>query len=66
MNKEDKKANKIANTLERKRKKREKNRRKKEERKLNLINCPFDVEMNGLYGTCTCGGDNRQSCLGDT
>jgi hypothetical protein len=27
--------------------------------------CPFDVDMNGLYGTCTCGGINYESCCGD-
>lgn len=27
--------------------------------------CPFDVDMNGLYGTCHCNGENYNSCLGD-
>ena len=27
--------------------------------------CPFDVEMNDKYGTCTCGGANYNDCLGD-
>ena len=29
------------------------------------MDCPFDVEMNDLYGTCTCGGKNYNDCLGD-
>ena len=27
--------------------------------------CPFDVDMNGLHGTCTCGGTRREECAGD-
>lgn len=29
------------------------------------MDCPFDVEMNSSYGTCHCGGENYNSCLGD-
>ena len=29
------------------------------------MDCPFDVDMNGAYGTCHCGGENYSSCLGD-
>lgn len=27
--------------------------------------CPFDVEMNNMYGTCHCNGENYTDCLGD-
>lgn len=29
------------------------------------MDCPYDVDMNGSYGTCNCGGVNYNSCLGD-
>lgn len=29
------------------------------------MDCPYDVDMNGSYGTCNCGGANYDSCLGD-
>lgn len=29
------------------------------------LDCPFDVDMNGMYGTCHCGGVNYNDCLGD-
>lgn len=29
------------------------------------LDCPFDVDMNGLYGTCTCNHENYRDCLGD-
>jgi len=29
------------------------------------LDCPFDVDMNGMYGTCTCNHENYNSCLGD-
>lgn len=27
--------------------------------------CPLDVEMNNMHGTCHCGGENYNDCLGD-
>ena len=27
--------------------------------------CPFDVEMSNMYGTCNCGGRNYNDCAGD-
>ena len=24
------------------------------------MDCPYDVDMNGQYGTCTCGGENYE------
>lgn len=27
--------------------------------------CPYDVDMNGMYGTCNCGGEKYNDCLGD-
>lgn len=27
--------------------------------------CPYDVDINGMYGTCHCGGVNYSECLGD-
>lgn len=29
------------------------------------MDCPFDVDINGKYGTCHCGGENYNDCLGD-
>lgn len=29
------------------------------------LDCPFDVDMNGMYGTCNCNHENYNSCLGD-
>ena len=29
------------------------------------LDCPFDVDMNGTYGTCTCGHENYDDCLAD-
>ena len=29
------------------------------------MDCPYDVDMNGSYGTCHCGGRNYNDCLGD-
>lgn len=29
------------------------------------LDCPYDVDMNGMYGTCTCNHVNYSSCLGD-
>lgn len=62
MNKEAKAIQKNENTQIRKQKKKEINYRKKSEREADLLNCPFDVDMNGLYGTCTCGGTDREKC----
>jgi len=27
--------------------------------------CPYAVDMYGVYGSCTCGGVNWDSCAGD-
>jgi ribosome modulation factor len=27
--------------------------------------CPYDVEINGRYGTCHCGGVNISECAAD-
>ncbi len=29
------------------------------------LDCPFDVDMNGTYGTCTCDHENYNSCAMD-
>lgn len=29
------------------------------------LDCPFDVEIYGTHGTCTCGHENFNGCLGD-
>jgi hypothetical protein len=29
------------------------------------LDCPYDVDMNGIYGSCNCEGRNYESCLGD-
>ena len=65
MTKEDKAKQKIENTQLRKQKKKEINERRKQRAQDSLLDCPFDVDMNGLYGTCDCGGVNRESCAGD-
>lgn len=62
MNKLEKTKRKLEKTQIRKQKKKKINDNRKQER---LRNCPFDVDMNGLYGTCNCGGENRESCAGD-
>ena len=33
--------------------------------KIKELDCPFDVEINGTYGTCTCDHSNYNDCLGD-
>ncbi len=65
MKKEDKAKLKIENSIKRKLKKKAINEKKKQAYRDSLIDCPFDVEMNGIYGSCNCGGYNRQSCIGD-
>lgn len=38
------------------------------ERKKNFgtgMDCPFDVDMNQIFGSCHCGGENYSQCLGD-
>lgn len=51
--------------------KRRLNNRRRRERALENkrtrigMDCPFHVEMNNAYGTCDCGGQNYESCLGD-
>lgn len=62
MNKIEKAKRKAENTQIRKQKKKEINKKKKQKYQDNLKDCPFDVDMNGLYGTCTCGGVNREKC----
>lgn len=62
MTKEEKKQFKIQRKQNRIIKRKELNKIKKE---IKYLDCPFDVEMNNLYGTCTCGGYNRDSCMGD-
>jgi hypothetical protein len=66
MTKEEKHRKRIENSIERRKKKKEINARKKQQAEDDLINCPFDVDMNNLYGTCTCGGVNRESCAMST
>lgn len=29
------------------------------------MDCPYDVDIYGRYGTCNCGGKNYNDCLGD-
>jgi len=29
------------------------------------LDCPFDVDMNGTYGTCTCNHVNYNTCCAD-
>ena len=29
------------------------------------LDCPYDVDINGLYGTCDCGGAKYDDCIGD-
>lgn len=29
------------------------------------MDCPYDVDIYGNYGTCNCGGKNYNNCLGD-
>lgn len=43
---------------------RNKNRWQKNGKSTNK-DCPFDVEMNNMYGTCNCNGANYNDCLGD-
>jgi len=65
MDKKEKAKKKAENTQIRKQKKKAINAKRKQDYQDSLIDCPFDVEMNGLHGTCTCGGYNRNSCAGD-
>lgn len=39
--------------------------RNKGRRSTNKLDCPSDVELRGVYGTCDCGGKNYSDCLGD-
>ena len=66
MIKEEKKKNKISNSLIRRQKKKDINEKRKQKAKYDLLDCPFDVDMNNLYGTCDCGGVNRESCAMST
>jgi hypothetical protein len=66
MTKEQKAINKANNTQIRKKKKKAINAKRKQDAENELLNCPFDVDMNGKYGTCTCGGANRESCAMST
>ena len=27
--------------------------------------CPYDVDVNGTYGTCNCDGENYDECCQD-
>lgn len=27
--------------------------------------CPYDVDIHGIYGTCHCEGKKHEDCLGD-
>jgi hypothetical protein len=65
MKKEEKAKLKIENSIKRKLKKKAINEAKKQAYRDSLVDCPFDVEMNGRYGTCDCDGYKRQSCIGD-
>ncbi len=66
MDKTEKAKKKAENTQIRKQKKKAINAKRKQDYQDSLQDCPFDVEMNGLYGTCTCGGVNRERCVMDT
>lgn len=66
MNKTEKAKKKAENTQIRKQKKKAINAKRKQDYQDSLQDCPFDVEMNGLHGTCTCGGENRERCAMDT
>lgn len=65
MTKEEKITYRKQRRLERfiKNKERNKDRLKRSGREKR--DCPFDVEMNNMYGTCDCGGKNYNDCLGD-
>lgn len=42
------------------------NRNRNRKRKYGSgMDCPYDVDINGSYGTCNCGGENYDSCLED-
>lgn len=64
MTKEEKVKVKIENSIIRRQKKKAINIKHKENNAWKN-DCPFDVEMNGLHGTCTCGGRDYESCCGD-
>lgn len=34
-------------------------------RSTSRLDCPYDVDIHGKYGTCHCGGENYSECLGD-
>lgn len=62
MTKENKAKIKIENSIKRRQKKKIINSKHISR---NKMDCPYDVDMNGLYGTCHCGGLNYDSCCGD-
>ena len=64
MNREDKVKFKIERAKERREKKKAINAKCKKDNAYKN-DCPFDVEMNGLHGTCTCGGVNYEDCCSD-
>lgn len=64
MTREEKNKKKLHNNSIRRQKNKERNQDRWKRSGKN--NCPYDVEMNGDYGTCTCGGENYDDCLGDT
>ena len=39
--------------------------RNQHRKRASSMDCPFDVDINGLYGTCNCGGEKYLDCLGD-
>lgn len=64
MTKEDKLIKKQKHSYLRSLKNRERNKERWKRNGRNL-DCPFDVEMNNIRGSCGCGGVNYKDCLGD-
>ena len=62
-----KREDKVALKIERSIKRRLKKKKKNSERRPtdSGLDCPFDVDMNGKYGTCHCNHENYESCLDD-
>mgnify|MGYP000268078345 CR=1 FL=1 len=65
MTNEDKKQKKIQRAKNRGEKNVKRNHKRWERNGRGGMDCPYDVDMNGQYGTCTCGGENYDDCLGD-
>jgi hypothetical protein len=66
MNKENKAIQKTVRSKIRKEKAIKRLLKKIEDRESSLLDCPFDVDMNGEYGTCDCNGVNKESCTMET